>query len=263
MSTVTHDSVAVVIDDGSQAERAHELALRIGAVVVRAADANALLDFRFRIAVGAEVCVYSGHGRNERRIAVDFSAPSLQQRVQTGGKDLLIRASGLHKEQHKVRRVVDATAGFGSDAWVLAAAGVEVIAVEQDPLVGALLQNALDRALAQGLAPAQRLTLFTGDAKELNMQAPIDVVYIDPMFSAGRRKAASAKSMSFLQDWLQDKYSSQDQLALFEWACDMASVRVVVKRGAKAEPLSSYPPTFQIKGKTHRFDVYQLGSSSE
>jgi 16S rRNA (guanine1516-N2)-methyltransferase len=157
---------------------------------------------------------------------------------------------------------VDATAGFGSDAWVLAAAGIEVIAVEQDPLVGALLQSALNRACAQGLAPARRLALFRGDAKELHVQAPIDVVYIDPMFSAGRRKAASSKSMSFLQDWLQDKYSQQDQLALFERACDVALARVVVKRSAKAEPLSSYPPTFQIKGKTHRFDVYQRGGES-
>ena len=259
MSVATDDSVAVVIDDSSYAEGARELADLIGADVVRADEADALPDFSLRIVVGAEVSVYSGHGRSERKIAVDFSAPSLQQRVQTGGKDLLIRACGLHKEQHQVRRIVDATAGFGADAWVLAAAGVEVLAVEQDPLVGALLQSALDRANTQGLAPAQRLALFKGDAKHSDIQAPIDVVYIDPMFSAGRRKAASSKSMSFLQDWLRDKYSQQDQRALFEWACEIASTRVVVKRSAKAEAISPYPPTFQIKGKTHRFDVYQLG----
>lgn len=262
MSIVKHECVAVVIDESKHAERAHELARRIGALVMQAGDAEASLDCRFRVVVGEDISVYCGQGRNERRIAVDFSASALQQRVQTGGKDLLIRACGLHKEQHKVRRVMDATAGFGADAWVLAAAGVEVIAVEQDPLVLALLQSALDRACAQGLAPAQRLALIGGDAKALTLQTPIDIVYIDPMFSAGRRKAASSKSMSFLHDWLQDTFSPQAQQALFERACDMASARVVVKRSAKAEPLSSYPPTFQIKGKTHRFDVYQLGAPS-
>jgi 16S rRNA (guanine1516-N2)-methyltransferase len=259
MSVATHYSAAVVADDSQYAGFADELAHRIGAVVVRPVDAELLRGFAIRIVVGTDICVYAGHGRDERRISVDFSSSALQQRVQAGGKDLLIRACGLHKKQHKVRRVMDATAGFGSDAWVLAATGVEVVAVEQDPLIGALLQSALHRAGVQGLTAAKNFTLCVGDSKTFDTQAPIDVVYIDPMFSGGRRKAASSKSMSFLQGWLQDKYSEQDQLTLFERACDIASARVVVKRSVKAEALSSYPPTFQIKGKTHRFDVYQLG----
>jgi 16S rRNA (guanine1516-N2)-methyltransferase len=262
MSCTTPCRIGVLAEDSRYAEVADELARRIGVVAVRAEDERSVHEVSLRVVVGSEICVYSGHGRNERRIAVDFSAPALQQRVQTGSKDLLIRACGLHKENHRVRRVMDATAGFGNDAWVLAATGVEVIAVEQDPLVGALLRSALNRACSQGLAASERLTLYVGDAKELNAPAPIDVVYLDPMFSAGRRKAASSKSMSFLQDWLHDKYSEQDQQALFERARDVALARVVVKRSAKAEPLSSYPPTFQIKGKTHRFDVYQLGNGS-
>ena len=145
---------------------------------------------------------------------------------------------------------------------MLAASGIEVIAVEQDPLVGALLKNALSHACSLGLETAHNIKLVVGDSTLLESKDSIDVVYIDPMFSAGRRKAASSKSMSFLQDWLQDTYSVQDQAALFARACDIASTRVVVKRSVKADFLSSYPPTFQIKGKTHRFDVYQLGGRS-
>ena len=143
MSSTTPRRIGVLAQDSRYAEDADDLARRIGLVAVRAEDERLVHDFSFRVFVGTEICVYSGHGRNERRIAVDFSAPALQQRVQTGSKDLLIRACGLHKEHHQVRRVMDATAGFGNDAWVLAATGVEVIAVEQDPLVGALLRSAL------------------------------------------------------------------------------------------------------------------------
>ncbi len=261
MSGTTLPPVVVATSDHYRAA-AEALAQHLGLELVANDVSSVDLSNVLRIIVGDELAVLSGVGRQERRISVDFAHSSLQQRVKSGSKDLLVRACGLHKAKHNIRRVMDATAGFGADAWVLASQGVEVIAIEQDVLVTAMLENALKRAQRLGLEGAQKLTIFWGDSVLMQRQEPVDIVYLDPMFSGGRRKAASSKSMSFLQDWLAHRYSQQAHSALFDWACKTASSRVVVKRGIKATPLSAYAPTFQIKGKTHRFDVYQLAGDS-
>jgi 16S rRNA (guanine1516-N2)-methyltransferase len=259
MSGALSQQAIVIAESERFSEAAADLATGLGLEVMLDTESEAASCCMFRIEVGHEIAVLSGFGKNKRRVLVDFSLASLRQRVQSGGKDLLIRACGLHKAKHPIRKVIDATAGFGGDAWVLAAQGVDVLAIEQDPLVAALLQNALQRALVQGLHGAQNLTFMGGNSMLVKAQSRVDIVYIDPMFSAGRRSAASSKSMSFLQDWLASRYSEERQIALFDWALSLASYRVVVKRALKAEWLSSHAPTFQIKGKTHRFDVYQVG----
>jgi len=82
---------------------------------------------------------------------------------------------------------------------------------------------------------------------------------MDPMFSGGLRKALSTKNMMFLQEWLGSEYSLGDQTNVFQWALEQAQNRVVVKRSNKAGFIDQRKPTFQIMGKTHRFDVYQRG----
>ena len=65
--------------------------------------------------------------------------------------------------------------------------------------------------------------------------------------------------MHFLQDWLGEQFESEDQEELFRWARQLSRQRTVVKRGLKAPVMAGVTPTFQISGKTHRFDVYQQG----
>ena len=56
---------------------------------------------------------------------------------------MLVRAAKSEKEG---RKAIDATAGMGEDAFLLAAQGYEVTLYEQNPVVAVLLKDALRRA---------------------------------------------------------------------------------------------------------------------
>jgi 16S rRNA (guanine1516-N2)-methyltransferase len=212
---------------------------------------------RFYILVGDRLSVSTGSPKSGFTVVVDFDDVKLRQRRQAGSKDLLIRACGLHKAAHTVNTVVDTTAGFGADAWVLAGAGVQVRAYERDRLMYELLEDAHKRMTLE--ADASNLAFFHGDPALENQEIRADVIYMDPMFSGGLRKALSTKNMMFLQEWLSSEYSLEDQTDVFQWALGQAQNRVVVKRSNKAGFIDQHKPTFQITGKTHRFDVYQRG----
>ena len=57
--------------------------------------------------------------------------------------EMLVKAAKT-KSEHPV--AFDATAGMGEDAFLLAAMGYEVVLFEQNPIVAALLQDAMSRA---------------------------------------------------------------------------------------------------------------------
>lgn len=61
----------------------------------------------------------------------------------------LLRAVGLRKGDPTRPSVLDATAGLGEDAWLLASSGCPVLAVERHPIVAALLEEAIERAVAR------------------------------------------------------------------------------------------------------------------
>jgi 16S rRNA (guanine1516-N2)-methyltransferase len=83
--------------------------------------------------------------------------------------------------------VVDATAGLGRDAFVLASVGCRVRMLERNPVVAALLDDGLARGYADpeiGPWLQERLQLI--HASSLTALTDItprpQVVYLDPMF---------------------------------------------------------------------------------
>lgn len=182
---------------------------------------------------------------------VDFAAGAPARRAAARGLEPLARAAGL-KGGHRPY-VVDATAGLGQDALVLAAAGCEVTLFERSPVVAALLADGL-RRLAAVSELAERLVLYHGDAAELlrTLALPPEVVYLDPMYPQGGKSAAKRKSMRMFRELVGD---DADAGALLEAALSVALKRVVVKRPLKAEPLKP-KPSAQLKGRTTRFDIY-------
>ena len=246
---------AVVVAQAGRFQREAELlSARLNCPVH---DLDAMPEAYFRISVGDTLSVVCGSAKNAYSVSVDFDDMKIRQRRQAGSKDLLVRACGLHKATHSVNSIVDTTAGFGADAWVLAGTGVQVRAYERDRLMYELLEDARKRTMFA--ADAARLEFIHGDPAAENQEVVADVIYMDPMFSGGLRKALSTKNMMFLQEWLGSDYSLDDQSRVFRWALNQARNRVVVKRSAKAGFIDELKPTFQIMGKTHRFDVYQRG----
>ena len=86
--------------------------------------------------------------------------------------------------------------------------------------------------------------------------APINTIYMDPMFAATRRKAQPQKALAWLGELAGPDMDADDLLAAAHQA---AAKRVVVKQHARSTPLAS--PSYQIKAKAVRFDVYLIGNS--
>lgn len=195
-------------------------------------------------------------------VFVDFVEGKARHRLQFGGgkgQDIA-KAVGLHKLNQPF--VVDATAGLGRESFVLASLGCQVTLLERSPVVHALLQDGLQRALGcadtdiRGIA--ERMTLYQTDAavwlKSLTCEQYPDVVYLDPMFPEKRKSALVQKEMRFFHEIVGVDTDSDE---LLDVARASVKHRVVVKRPVHALELGGCRPAFVIGGKTSiRYDVY-------
>lgn len=192
-------------------------------------------------------------------LRADFSGGPLGWRLAHGGGrgQAVARAVGMGKGR-AAPRVLDATAGLGRDAAVLAALGCEVLALERHPAVCALLEDALARAEADPACRARlggRLRFRCADAAaELDAGAArgFDVIYLDPMHP-GRAKSALVKlEMRLFRELVGPDADAAELLAA---ALRAGAARVAVKRPALAPPLAG-TPAGRITGRTTRFDLY-------
>ena len=213
------------------------------------------------ITLEGKVCLKRIEAADSSAVAVDFSAPALNYRVTSAVKQQgLSKAVGIKAALRP--SVLDATAGFGKDAYLLASQGCRVQLFERNPFVFALLQDGLARGVASQqetvVAACQRLSLVNQDFIESNIDAlggvgSVDVVYLDPMFPESKKSARVKKDMFALQELLG---AANDAEALWEHACRRARRRVVVKRSKSAPTLGTRAPDIQYKGSSSRFDVY-------
>lgn len=156
----------------------------------------------------------------------------------------------------KTRTVVDATAGYGQDALLLALMGFNVTAIERSPVVAALARDGLQRfAKHTGVNLSGRLQWVTGDSRALlpGIVPRPDVIYLDPMFPLKRRKSSAVKKeMRLLRELVGDDTDAPESLDISR---AIARNRVVVKRPDDAPPLAPNP-TMSLVGKLVRYDVY-------
>ena len=206
-----------------------------------------------------------GEGRLELRstraggagaVCVDFVGGNMGYRRRVPGSVLLFRAVGFRGGPP---RVVDATAGLGRDAFLLACRGCTVTAVERSPVIAALLEDGMSRAMADPEvreALGGRLRFVMGDARDVLRQLPAgqspDVVYLDPMFPPRTKSARVKKESIALRAVVGADADAAELLAVARAA---ARRHVVVKRMAEAPPIA--PDVLRrYQGKTTRFDVY-------
>ena len=191
----------------------------------------------------------------------DFTRELRRLRPANVSRELLVRAARVRGCDHP--RALDATAGMGEDSLLLAAAGFSVTLYEHDPVIAALLADALERAAAvPELAPVvARMRLVRGDSVEAlralaegDASAPDrpDVVLLDPMFPE-RRKSASVKKKAQLLQRLERP--AQDEAAMLDAAIKARPRKVVIKRPLKGPFLAGAKPAYQIAGKAVRYDV--------
>jgi len=190
-------------------------------------------------------------------IAADFASGSVLHRKKFGGGHGQPIARAVKTKDHPL--ICDATAGFAKDAFIFASLECKVIMLEQSIIVHALLADALQRAKQnpETSEAAHRMTLYHEDSRQLPMTWPCldfpDVVYLDPMYPAGRRTAK--KEIQTLRHILHTTYTPQSESELLNAARKTAK-RVVVKRPSKAPPLANLTPSGSITSPKTRYDIY-------
>ncbi|QXH57801.1 class I SAM-dependent methyltransferase [Pseudomonas maumuensis] len=191
-------------------------------------------------------------------VRVDFvEGQAAHRRLYGGGNGQMI-AKAVGIAQGVRPRVLDATAGLGKDAFVLASLGCEMTLIERQPLIAALLEDGLARARGDAeIGPiVARMQLLTGNAIERMRawegEAP-QVIYLDPMFPHRDKSALVKKEMRVFRPLVGDDL---DAPALLEAALALATHRVVVKRPRKAPMIEGGKPSHSLEGKSSRYDIY-------
>jgi len=197
------------------------------------------------------------------QLICDFVGGAVGHRFRFGGGrgQSLPKAVGM--KGSKTPSVVDATAGLGRDAFLLASLGAEVTLIERSPEMHALLADGLARAREAGgdvAAVIERMTLMSGDARELLPELSPDVVLVDPMHPARKKSALVKNEMRLIR---QIVGPDEDSLELMTVALASARKRVVLKWPLRADPMPGLqPPSHQITGKSTRYDVFMISKNT-
>jgi 16S rRNA (guanine1516-N2)-methyltransferase len=199
-------------------------------------------------------------------IRADFHGATVTyRRKQGGGKGQMIaKAVGVRSGVHPW--VLDATAGLGGDAFVLASLGCRMTLLERVAAVRALLEDGMIQARRFGVAQdaalvevLDRMTLVEADSlnylREVSEAKRPDVVYLDPMFPVRTKSAMVKKEMRVFHS-LVGQDTDADGLLTAALSC--ARYRVVVKRPRIAPALAGPSPSHVLEGKSNRYDVYTL-----
>ena len=190
-------------------------------------------------------------------LIVDFVGGAVGHRFRSGEgrKQDLPKAVGF--SSGTIPDVVDATAGLGRDAFLLASLGARVTLIERSATMHALLLEGLERARAEGGRHAEtvsRMTLVHGDSCVLLPQMKPQVILIDPMHPPRDKTALVKKEMRLIRDIVG---TDADSVQLMQVALEAAQNRVVLKWPLRADPMAGVrKPSHQILGKSTRYDVF-------
>jgi 16S rRNA (guanine1516-N2)-methyltransferase len=191
---------------------------------------------------------------NGQTLRGDFT--KMLPRIRRGNlqAELLVKASKIKGFQGGVT-VMDCTAGLGEDSFLLAAAGFQVKLYERDPVIAALLKDAMLRAAAiPELRPiVERMEFHEADSLEvLSHLADVpDVIYLDPMFPARQKSGLVKKKFQMLH---QLERPCEEEKELLQAAISCRPRKIVIKRPLKGAVLGDHTPSHSIKGKTIRYD---------
>ncbi len=191
------------------------------------------------------------------QLSIDFTNGAVAHRLKFGGGrgQALPKAVGMKAGINP--KIIDATAGLGRDAFLLASLGAEVVLIERSPHMHQLLADAMEVARLKGGEYAEiigRMSLLLGDAKDLLPTLKPETVLIDPMHPARKNSALVKGEMRMIREIVG---VDNDAAELMEVALQHASKRVVLKWPQKADPIVKIrAPSHQINGKTTRYDVF-------
>lgn len=189
----------------------------------------------------------------------DFSKMCKRLKTNNLRNELLVKAAKI-KEKNKNLNAIDATAGLGEDSFLLAAAGFNVKLYEKNPIIAALLIDALDRAknmpdLAKIINKMEVIEEDSINALK-NINEKVDVILLDPMFPERTKSGLVKKKFQILH---KIETPCNNEVDLINAAFDANPHKIIIKRPLKGEYLAGMKPSYSIKGKAIRYDVWNKG----
>ena len=172
----------------------------------------------------------------------------------------------------KSRVILDATGGWGGDAFLMATQGYKVHVVERNPLMAVILMEAFERLArfwsAEGFTEGSAIvapSVIWADGinwmqnQQHDLASDIDCVYLDPMFPPKRKKsAATNKQMQLLHLLVGHDLDAEELLSA---ALASGAARMAVKRPDYADALLR-APCHQFSSKLVHYDVYLPASTA-
>ena len=178
--------------------------------------------------------------------------PRLKQNLLN--QELLVRTAKIKNAEGELT-AVDATAGLGEDSLLLAAAGFHVRMYEHNPVIYALLRDALRRAeeIPELAEIVSRMQVFNEDsvAAMAQLETTPDVILLDPMFPARQKSALVKKKLQMIQKL---EIPCAGEAELLRAAMNARPKKLIIKRPPKGPYLADVKPDHSITGKAVRFD---------
>ncbi len=246
-------NLIVFVYSGADAETAELLAKRLNVPLTY--EKSDIQSDGLVLRFNADGLTLVGDGQELR---ADFTRmlPRLRQNNLQG--ELLVKAAKIKGADHELT-AIDATAGFGEDSLLLAAAGFSVRLYEYNPVIAALLRDALRRAseMPELADTVGRMQLFEEDSVTAlyGLSSPPDVILLDPMFPA-RQKSALVKKKFQLIHQLEQPCTDEEKMV--RAAIEVRPHKIVIKRPPKGPYLAGIKPAFSLTGKAVRFDCIVL-----
>lgn len=250
--------VGAVVCAGGDPDRARALSERLGVPLRTSSEARS----PFLVVRPSGLALLA----DGMEMTADLSREGKRLRQRNLSHELLVKAAkikrpapgGRDAAAGRAPRAVDATAGLGADSLLLAAAGFDVDLYERDPVIAALLEDALVRGRRSAdplvAAAAGRMHLAGSDSVRAlpGLGYRPDVVYLDPMFPERRKSAAVKKKFQLLHVL---EAPATDDEALLEAALAARPRKVIIKRPLKGPCVGGAKPSYAVKGKAIRYDV--------
>ncbi len=205
-----------------------------------------------------DLYLHTGEGRP---FTLDFSKLKNLSKNQP-----LAKAVGV--KSGKRLRVLDVTAGWGKDAFLLASLSCDVIAIESHPLVFIFLKAALSK---RDLKTPKSLQFILDNSlnylKNMKSEEKPEVIYMDPMF-ASDKKSLSHKPLRVLKTLVGESNQSEtfqsetfqsetfQSETLFKQALGKSLNRIVVKRHKHQKSMPFAPLMCTFSGRSVCYDVF-------
>lgn len=195
-------------------------------------------------------------------ISVNFTSGKINHRIKTSTvKNPLARAAGIKGRMEKIPFIVDATAGLGTDSFLLSSLGARVAGFERNPFLFYLLEKGLENYF-QVNENHNDLVFIHSDSSSLfkellqnNIMERPDVIYLDPMYPLeNKKKTKPKKELEVLRKIIG---KDNDSHILFNELVSNKNLRIVVKRPIHSPLISEIiKPSHKIESKLVRYDVY-------